>query len=68
MLEGLFLKGRVEEGEIVALYQGIVYLPNTMSLMCDYLFKDNDYLIKSDNVIIDGNPDGKSKVNINYIS
>ena len=52
----------MEAGEIVALYQGIVYLSDTMSLMCDFLFKDNDYLIKSGNVIIDGNPDGKSKV------
>ena len=42
---GVFLRGIAEPGDVVALYQGTVYLTSDMSLMSDMVFNDNGYVL-----------------------
>lgn len=43
LTEGVFIRGKVKAGEVVAFYLGTVYQPADMSLMCDLVFSNNQY-------------------------
>lgn len=38
---GLFIKGKVSKGDVVAFYEGTVYSPQEASLFCTFVFNDN---------------------------
>jgi hypothetical protein len=60
--DGLFVRGRVEAGGVVATYPGLVYVGTAMKYMKNYprVGADNDYLIvRSDGSVIDAKPWGR---------
>eukprot|EP01126_Amoeba_proteus_P029218 TRINITY_DN287_c0_g1_i7.p1 TRINITY_DN287_c0_g1~~TRINITY_DN287_c0_g1_i7.p1 ORF type:complete len:255 (-),score=47.51 TRINITY_DN287_c0_g1_i7:222-986(-) len=53
---GLFLIGSAEAGDVIAIYPGMIYQTQDMSIMCDLVFTQNQYLIyRSDGMVVDGN-------------
>eukprot|EP00871_Galdieria_phlegrea_P005301 jgi/Galph1/5772/GphlegSOOS_G4330.1 len=63
---GLFIKGKVSEGTVVALYPGVVYFPSEWEKIPGYPYvsKYSTYLVKrQDGVIIDGKPLEQNEVN-----
>jgi hypothetical protein len=60
--DGLFVRGRVKAGGVVATYPGLVYVGTAMKYMKNYprVGADNDYLIvRSDGSVIDAKPWGR---------
>ena len=60
--EGVYLRGTVPAGQVLATYPGVTFVADDLPAMHKMILPGNEYvLMRRDGVLIDGRPDGPSR-------
>ena len=61
--DGVFVRGRCEMGTVLAVYPGVAYATRDLALMAKLVLEGNHYtLFLKNGVVLDGRPDGPSRI------